>query len=165
MVQASPDDIEAPLTKVPAGSKLELRLWLRMLACVNLVSAEIRRRLRAEFDVTLPQFDVLAQLQREPNGLRLGELSRRLMVTKGNLTGLVDTLLETGFVVREAVPGDRRAQNIRLTKAGSTRFAQMARAHEGWLAAFFGDLDKPTLSSLIAELDQVKRSIRRSRGG
>lgn len=162
MAQISPDDVEAPLNRLPAGSKLELRLWLRMLACVNFVSAEIRRRLRAEFDVTLPQFDVLAQLQREPDGLRLGELSRRLMVTKGNLTGLVDTLVEASFITREAVPGDRRAQNIRLTKSGSVRFAQMAKSHESWLAEFFGELDKRTLSSLIAELDQVKRSVRRS---
>lgn len=164
MAQTPPDDIEAPLIRIPAGSKLELRLWLRMLACVNFVSAEIRRRLRAEFDVTLPQFDVLAQLQREPDGLRLGELSQRLMVTKGNLTGLVDTLVEAGFVTREAVPGDRRVQNVRLTRGGSTRFAQMAKAHENWLVQFFGDLDKRTLSSLIAELDQVKRSVRRSTG-
>src|SRR5262249_34578482 len=149
--------IEARLIKVPVGTKLELRLWLRMLACVNFVSTQLRRRLRAEFDVTLPQFDVLAQLQREPDGLRLGELSQRLMVTKGNLTGLVDTLVDAGFVVRQAVPGDRRAQNIRLTKVGSARFAQLAAAHERWLCDFFGDIDRRALSSLIAELDQVKR--------
>jgi DNA-binding MarR family transcriptional regulator len=162
MTNASLDDIEAPLSRLPAGSKLELRFWLRMLACVNFMSAEIRRRLRAEFDVTLPQFDVLAQLQREPDGLRSSELSRRLMVTKGNLTGLVDTLVEAGFVKREAVPIDRRAQTIRLTRRGATRFAQMADAHERWLIEFFADLDRSTLSSLIAELDHVKQSARRN---
>ncbi|HRD76421.1 MAG TPA: MarR family transcriptional regulator [Hyphomicrobiaceae bacterium] len=151
-------DIEAPLSKVRSGAKLELRLWLRMLACVNLVSAELRRRLRSRFDVTLPQFDVLAQLEREPDGLKLVELSRRLMVTKGNLTGLVDTLVEAGLVAREAVPGDRRAQNIRLTRGGTDQFSRMAAAHEAWLAELLGELDRKTLVSLIDELDQVKRS-------
>lgn len=160
MARAFPDDIEASLSKLRAGSKLELRLWLRMLACVNLASAEIRRRLRQQFEVTLPQFDVLAQLQREPEGLKLGELSRRLMVTKGNLTGLVDTLVDAGLVSRDAVHGDRRARNIKLTKAGAVFFGQLAAEHEAWLGAFFGDLEKDTLISLIEELDQVKRSIR-----
>ena len=132
-----------------------------MLSCVNLISAEIRRNLRRDFNVTLPQFDVLSQLQREPDGLRLGELSRRLMVTKGNLTGLIDTLVGAGFVVREAVPGDRRVQIVRMTKAGATLFSHMAKAHEGWLADLLGGLSDPTLGSLIAELEQVKKSINR----
>jgi DNA-binding MarR family transcriptional regulator len=161
MVQTSPNDVEAPLNKVPAGSKLELRLWLRMLACVNLISSETRRRLRSEFNVTLPQFDVLAQLQREPDGLKLSELSQRMMVTKGNLTGLVDTLCEAGFVARKAVSGDRRARNIRLTKAGAALFAHMAAAHESWLIEYFGDLHREALQPLITELDEVKRSVRR----
>jgi DNA-binding MarR family transcriptional regulator len=151
-------DVEAPLTKVRRGSKLELRLWLRMLACVNLVSGEIRRRLRSEFNLTLPQFDVLAQLQREPDGLRPSQLSERMMVTKGNLTGIVDTLVAEGFVTRAAVPGDRRALNIKLSASGAKLFQLMAAEHERWLAEFYGDLDKKTLASLIDELDQIKRS-------
>ena len=161
MAQGSAADFETMLARVPAGNKLELRLWLRMLSCVNLVSAEIRRNLRRDFDVTLPQFDVLSQLQREPKGLRLGELSRRLMVTKGNLTGLIDTLADAGYVVREAIPDDRRVQMVRLTKAGAALFARMAKTHEGWLAELLGDINKPTLGSLIGELEQVKNSIHR----
>lgn len=159
MVRTLPDDIEAPLTRLPAGSKLELRLWLRMLACVNLVSTELRRRLRTEFDVTLPQFDVLAQLYREPDGLRLSDLSRRMMVTKGNVTGLVDTLVAAGFIARESVQEDRRAQNIRLTKPGRALFARMAVAHEGWLSEFFADVDAVSKADLLGELESVKRSI------
>ncbi len=164
MVQTRPDDIEAPLTRLPAGSKLELRLWLRMLACVNLVSAELRRRLRIDFDVTLPQFDVLAQLYREPEGLRLSDLSRRMMVTKGNVTGLVDTLVAAGFIARESVQEDRRAQNIRLTKPGRTLFARMAAAHEGWLSEFFADVDADSKADLLSELESVKRSILQQTG-
>lgn len=160
MVQTYLDDVEAPLNAVPVDSKFELRLWLRMLACTNLISTELRRKLRSEFSVTLPQFDVLAQLQREPTGLKLGELSRRMMVTKGNLTGLVDTLVEAGFVTREAVPGDRRAQNVRMTKAGATLFQHMAAAHESWLAELFSNLEEGALKSLIVALDQVKQSVR-----
>ena len=164
VAQVAAADIEAMLDKVPAGNKLELRVWLRMLSCVNLVSAEMRRNLRHEFNVTLPQFDVLSQLQREPDGLRLGELSRRLMVTKGNLTGLINTLVDAGFVVREAIPDDRRVQIVRKTKAGAALFARMAKAHEGWLAALLADIGRPTLGSLIGELEQVKISIKRRTG-
>ena len=161
MAQSANADLEALLAKVPAGNKLELRLWLRMLSCVNFISAEIRRKLRAEFGVTLPQFDVLAQLQREQDGLRLGELSRRLMVTNGNLTGLVDKLVEAGFVVREGVPGDRRVQIVRMTKAGATLFSHMARSHETWLSDMLSDVKDETMSALIRELELVKRSVTR----
>lgn len=164
MEESAIADLEALLAKVPAGNKLELRLWLRMLSCVNFISAEIRRKLRLEFGVTLPQFDVLAQLQREPDGLRLGELSRRLMVTNGNLTGLVDKLVEAGFVVREGVPGDRRVQVVRMTKAGATLFGHMAKAHEGWLSVLLHDLKDETMVALIRELELVKRSVTQHTG-
>ena len=162
MTRAVGMDVETMLSSVPASSKLELRLWLRMLTCVNGISGEIRRNLRRDFKVTLPQFDMLAQLQREPDGLRLGELSRRMMVTNGNLTGLVDNLVAAGFVVREAVPGDRRVQLIRMTKAGATLFAHMAATHERWLVELLQDVDRATLGALITSLGLVKRSINSS---
>lgn len=153
---------EAALEPVGAAGKLNPRLWLRMLACVNIISAEIRRRLREEYNVTLPQFDVLAQLAREGQSLRIGELSRRLMVTNGNLTGLVDKLVEAGFVVRESVAGDRRVQMVRMTAAGATLFKRMAISHEQWLDELLAGIDEPTQHRLIADLQSVKRSASRT---
>lgn len=114
-----------------AAGKAELRLWLRLLSTTNIISGQIRRRLRAKFDVTLPAFDLMAQLDREPDGLRLGELSKRMMVTNGNLTGLVERLVQEGLVKRETDPQDRRAFIVRLSRAGKTKFAVYARGRGG----------------------------------
>ncbi|RAI45353.1 MarR family winged helix-turn-helix transcriptional regulator [Rhodoplanes roseus] len=158
MTDSSVDDVEALVRDEPAGSKMELRLWLRLLSCSNLISAEIRRRLRVDFDVTLPRFDVMAQLHREPDGLRLGDLSRRMMVTNGNITGLIDRLAEEGLVVREADPDDRRAITVRLTRAGSKMFRMMAAAHETWIHEMFGRLTPKTLDRLLDDLQALKVS-------
>lgn len=152
-------DVEAIVRGEPEGKKLQLRVWLRLLSCANLISAEIRRRLREEFDVTLPRFDLLSQLYREPEGLRLGELSRRLMVTNGNLTGLVDRLVEEGLVIRETVAEDRRAILVRLSKRGERGFAKMAVANESWLGELFSDADRRTLNALMRDLEILKTSI------
>ncbi len=152
-------DVEAIVRDEPEGKKLQLRVWLRLLSCANLISAEIRKRLREEFDVTLPRFDLLSQLYREPNGLRLGELSRRLMVTNGNLTGLVDGLVEEGLVIRETVAEDRRAILVRLSKRGERGFAKMAVANESWLGELFSGADRRTLNALMRDLEILKASI------
>ncbi|MEJ1157526.1 MarR family winged helix-turn-helix transcriptional regulator [Prosthecomicrobium sp. N25] len=156
-------DIEAIVRHEPAGHKIELRLWLRVLSCANMISDEIRRRLRAEFDVTLPRFDLLAQLRREPEGLRLGELSKRMMVTNGNITGLVDRLVEEGLVRREPVPEDRRAAVVRMTPDGEAVFARMAAAHESWLGELFGDVEPKLLAELLKDLEVLKASVVRRR--
>ena len=97
---APPADLEIIVNDARGGQKAQLRLWLRMLSITKIISHEIRRRLRNEFQATLPQFDLMAQLYREREGLRLGELSRRTMVTNGNVTGLADRLEADGLIVR-----------------------------------------------------------------
>jgi DNA-binding MarR family transcriptional regulator len=158
-------DAESVLASATDRDKSDIRLWLRLLSATNLVSAEIRRNLRQSFNVTLPQFDLLAQLEREPNGLRLGELSQRMMVTNGNVTGLVDKLVDQGFVVREPTPEDRRAMNVRMTKAGAALFAVMAKANGDWMASLFSDVPADSRKALMRELDLVKRSVRRHCAG
>ena len=148
------------------GQKAQLRLWLRMLAITKTVSQEIRSRLRIVFGVTLPQFDILAQLYREPRGLRLGELSRRTMVTNGNVTGLADRLEAEGLLRRETLDDDRRVTVARLTPLGRERFAEMARAHEGWLRELMADVDDKTLQTAWDALAEVKASaVRRAGAG
>jgi DNA-binding MarR family transcriptional regulator len=159
MSVADATDVEAMLREEPHGRKHQLRLWLRLLSCTNLISAEIRQRLRVDFEFTLPRFDLMAQLYREPEGLRLGELSKRMMVSNANVTALVDRLITEGFVSREAVLEDRRALVVRLTKAGMTAFAQIAAAHEAWLTSMFGDLDVATTERLMQDLASLKRSV------
>ncbi|MEM7422760.1 MAG: MarR family transcriptional regulator [Pseudomonadota bacterium] len=116
-------------------SKERLRLWLRMLRLTRHMESRLRDRLRTEFDTTLPRFDVLSALDRNADGLLMSELSRVLIVSNGNVTGIVERLVTDGLVERAAVPGDRRASRVRLTRAGRTVFAEQAARHEGWVDA------------------------------
>jgi len=138
---------------------LELRVWLRLLLCTEMIEKRLRTRLRERFDTTLARFDVLAQLDRFPEGLMMGELSRRLMVTHGNVTGLIDRLTGEGLVERVAVPGDRRAQLVRLTPTGKENFAAMAPVHQGWVAELFQGVPHEELAELYTRLGAVKASI------
>ncbi len=132
-----------------------LRLWLRLLTCANLIEGQVRKALAAEFNTTLPRFDLMAQLERAPQGLQMGELSRRLLVTGGNVTGIVDQLERAGLIVRAADPADRRAYLVKLTKEGRRQFAQMAAAHESWivkLLAGLGARDQHVLNESLSRL-------------
>jgi DNA-binding MarR family transcriptional regulator len=158
-------DAETALAGHPPGHKDELRLWLRLLTCATLVEAEIRRRLRAEFDTTLPRFDLLAQLERAPAGLTLGEVSRRMMVTSGNVTGLAARLEEEGLVERRVSRTDRRAQVLRLTPRGRREFARQSAAHEGWIAGLMAGLSEEERATLHALLGRAKASVRAGLNG
>ncbi|MEO1292338.1 MAG: MarR family transcriptional regulator, partial [Pseudomonadota bacterium] len=114
--------------------KLRLRLWLQMLRATRHIENEIREKLRTEHDTTLPRFDVMAALHRRPLGLKMSELSRMLMVSNGNVTGIVDRLVKEGLVTRDTVAGDRRATRVSLTEAGRAEFEAMAAEHAGWIA-------------------------------
>ena len=151
-------------TRTTADDHLALRLWLRLLACTNLVEAPLRQRLREQFDGSLPRFDLMAQLDRHPQGLRMRELSRRLMVTGGNVTGLTDRLVAEGLVERREDPADRRTCQVQLTVEGKRQFRAMARAHEAWVAELFGGLTPAQQAQLFALLGQLKASLPADRG-
>ncbi len=153
-------DAETALAHAPPGHKDELRLWLRLLTCTALMESEIRTRLRRDFDTTLPRFDLLAALDRVPGGITLGEVSRRMMVSNGNVTGLATRLVAEGLVERRALPGDRRAQLLRLTAKGRREFARQSAAHEGWIAELLDDLSPSARSTLFALLGRAKASVR-----
>jgi DNA-binding MarR family transcriptional regulator len=134
---------------------LSLRLWLRLLACSTDIETEIRKRLRAQFGITLARFDYLAQLHRHPEGLRMSALSRYLMVTGGNVTGLTDELEKDGMVQRDAEPGDRRSVRVALTPKGRKAFERIASEHEGWVVELFGgiaDAERHHLYDLLGRL-------------
>jgi DNA-binding MarR family transcriptional regulator len=135
-----------------------LRIWLRLLTCTQLIERRVRTRLREDFATTLPRFDLMAQLERHPEGLKMGELSRLLMVTGGNVTAIVDQLEKEGLVERLDEPDDRRAFRIRLTRAGDKAFAEMARAHEGWVVEMLEGLSRKEHEELLKLLAKVKSS-------
>lgn len=137
------------------ASKARLRLWLRLLKAQRRVEAELRERLRTEFGSTLPRFDVLSALNRSPEGLRMSELSEVLMVSNGNVTGIVERLVADGAVIRIPVDGDRRAMRVRLTEQGSEYFRRLAAEHEGWVSDLFGMFDEGEAEQLAARLHSI----------
>ncbi len=146
-------------TGLKTDERLELRLWLRLLTCSNLIDARVRRGLRDVFDTTLPRFDLLAQLDRAPEGLSLSALSRRLMVSNGNMTGLVERLTTEGLIEARPQAGDRRGRLVRLTPAGKRAFDAMTPIHEDWIAAMFDKLDRAEMAQLHALLGKLKQAV------
>jgi DNA-binding MarR family transcriptional regulator len=163
-VAAIPLDAETKVAERPADHEAELRLWLRLLTCTTLIEGEVRRRLRDAFDVTLPRFDLMAQLDKAPNGMTLGELSQRMMVSNGNVTGLAERLVEQGLLDRRASPTDRRAQLVSLTAEGRRVFRAMARTHEDWIADIFAGLAPDDIEALMQLLAKTKGSARKAVG-
>jgi DNA-binding MarR family transcriptional regulator len=138
------------------ASKARLRLWLRILRVSRLIEAELRERLRTEFDTTLPRFDVLAALHRARDGLKMSELSTVLRVSNGNVTGIVDRLEAEGLAQRLPVAGDRRAMLVKLTPAGTAAFAGLADRHEAWVNELLGAVTPAEADHLIQQLQAVR---------
>ncbi len=152
---AAPD----PESRLHDAHHESLRLWLRLLTCTLTIERRVRAQLRERFAITLPRFDLLAQLERNPGGLKMGELSRRLMVTSGSITGLTDQLAAEGLVERTPIPADRRAFLVRLTAKGKRTFDVMAAAHEGWIVDMFSGLKEGERGELHALLGQLKTTL------
>lgn len=151
-------DSETKADETPADHGDDIRLWLRLLTCTTLIESEVRSRLRARFDVTLPRFDLMAQLDKMPEGMTLSDVSKRMMVSNGNVTGLVERLVESGHLDRRTLETDRRVQVIRLTRQGRAEFRKMAAEHKSWIANLFGDLSPKDVSDLMRLLAKTKAS-------
>ena len=135
-----------------------LRVWLRLLTCTQMIERVVRTRLRERFSTTLPRFDLMAQLARHPEGRKMNELSRLLMVTGGNVTTIVDQLEKEGLVERLDEPADRRAFRIRLTRSGDKTFAEMAREHEQWVVELLAGMPLREQAEVHKQLGRLKQA-------
>src|ERR1043165_2253699 len=149
-------------TRVHDDHHLSVRLWLRMLSCTNRIENLVRQKLQASFDTTLPRFDLMAQLERAPQGLKMSELSQRMMVTGGNVTGITDGLEKEGLVVREVDPADRRVFRVKLTGEGQKQFRRMAAEHEQWIISLFEGMSAKQKNQLVELLGELKQQIHQS---
>lgn len=145
-------------SELPDASRQRVRVWLRLLKVTKFVEQIVRENLRAEFDTTLPRFDVLAALYRFDEGLKMSELSAALRVSNGNVTGIIERLVSDGMVLRVPVAGDKRATLVRLTRKGHEEFSRMADAHTRWVNEILADLPPEDCEQVIAILDVVGRS-------
>jgi DNA-binding MarR family transcriptional regulator len=148
-------------TRLTSDTHESLRLWLRLLTCTHLIENHVRKALAAQFKTTLPRFDLMAQLERAPQGLQMGELSRRMLVTGGNITGIVDQLERAGLIVRAEDPGDRRVYLVKLTKEGRRLFAHMAIEHESWIVQLFAGIPKREQRTMNESLSRLRAHLTR----
>jgi len=158
-MQPASIDAETKVAQDPEDHKAELRLWLRLLTCTRLIENEVRRKLRRDFDFTLSRFDLLAQLDKASDGMVLGEVSKRLMVSPGNVTSLVERLIESSHISRIPSELDGRMQIIRLTDKGRSEFRRMARVHGDWIGEMFRDLSPSEIDELMQALAALKQSV------
>lgn len=149
-------------TKKPAAAgqdhQLQLRTWLRLMASTNSALNLLRRGLRNEFGVTLPVFDMLVQIHRPPLGPTMGELSSRLMVTKGHVTDLAERLEAKGLIARRSNSNDARLQHVYLTQAGETLLARVVPVHRAWIAELMAEMDSASLAQLYELLGAFRAS-------
>jgi DNA-binding MarR family transcriptional regulator len=143
-------------SRVASDDHQSLKVWLRLLSCSTQIETTLARRLRAEAGITLARFDFMAQLHRHPDGLTMSVLSRYLMVTGGNVTGLADELEKEGLVERMADPTDRRTSRVALTRKGHKLFDRLAAQHESWVVAMFGGMPKADMMQLYNLLGRLR---------
>ena len=155
--------MSAELTSAPVNnthSKESLRLWLRLLTCESILTHHVRTKLREEFGITLPQFDVLAELDHVESPQTMTELSNNLMVSNGNITGVVDRLVRDNFVERHPSPGDRRVQLIALSEKGIKEFQNMASQHEKWIGDSFAEMEMEDIQQITKLLNKANNNLK-----
>ena len=146
-------------TRLVESDHHSLKLWLRLLTCSSLIEKKLRDELRLSFDMTLPRFDFLSQLERAPDGLTMGELSKRMMVSGGNISGIAAQLVDEGLIDRSQVPNNRRTFIVTLTQKGRDEFETIAKTHERWVIEILGQLDQDDVKQLMNLLLKVKNTV------
>jgi DNA-binding MarR family transcriptional regulator len=143
----------------PPAGRMDVRVWLRLISCSTIIEKRLRRRFVDRFDTTLPRFDVLAALERRPDGVTMSELSRALLVSNGNVTAIVRHLESDGLISSEASAEDKRSSVVAVTAKGRSHFAELAAAHHAWIKAAFAGMSRDEQAALYALLDKLKTSI------
>ena len=134
-------------------------LWLRLLTCSTVIEKRVRRRFEERFQTTLPRFDVMAALDRAPDGLTMGQLSHKLLVSNGNVTAVVRQLSGQGLLSTTPAADDRRTSIVALTQEGRSHFAELAEAHHGWVEAMLAGMPADRQKLLFELLAELKVSI------
>jgi len=148
-----------PAWLAPAHQKTDLQLWVRLLACAHAAEQRVKNRIKENFGINQTQFNLLSQLDRAPEGIRMGEIARRTVVTGSNVTVVVDDLQRRGLVARKSAKDDRRATLIKLTSKGRAAFAQMAPIHAAWIEQIFSEMPEADKRGLVRQLDELKAAM------
>ena len=142
------------------GDRPSVRVWMRMQSCTIAIEKEIQRRLGLR-GMTLPRFDVLAALDRHQQ-LTMGQLSKTLLVSNGNVTALVRKLVQEGLIEMTKLPEDRRTSIVKLTPEGQQLYSRLSSAHQDWIDDMLSGLDYTLRERLYVALGALKISIARA---
>jgi DNA-binding MarR family transcriptional regulator len=135
-----------------------IRLWFSLVGCFTTVERELRRRLRSEFDLSLPRFDVLTALVTFPDGLTMTDLAGKLGVSKGNVTGVVGGLREQGLIKRTRLQNDRRVMQVVITERGKSAWNEMQASYRAVVESMLNELpakDARGLTTALTRLQQI----------
>lgn len=152
-------DRGAKASEAPDRHGDEARLWLQLMTCSSLIETEIRRRLRARFDITPARFDLLAQLAQSKTSMALSDVSKQMMVSQSNITSLTNHLIRSGHIRRTTSPTDRRVQIITLTALGRSAFRKMAAQRTKWVAELFANIPAKNRATLTTNLAVIQQSV------
>ncbi|MEE8296041.1 MAG: MarR family transcriptional regulator [Sphingomonadales bacterium] len=147
------------MIKANSNNREALRLWLHLITLTTVVEKKIRRNLKTKFETTLPRFDIMATLDRSGQKMTMGDLTSRLLVSKGNVTGVVASLVKQGLLKRERDKSDKRTHYLSLTNKGKREFSEQAKAHQGWINDYFSGQEMSELSAMVAQLSKLKETI------
>jgi uncharacterized protein (TIGR02444 family) len=143
----------------PADLRTEHHLWVKLNTCATFIERELERYFQKEFNFTPPRFEALAQLEKAPDGLALGELSRLMEVTPASITAIIRRLVKVGYVERKTHGTDRRIQIVVLTNTGKNAFRRMATRYGVWLDTLFECCGPTKMVELIERLDCLKSDL------
>jgi DNA-binding MarR family transcriptional regulator len=149
------DTLPSARAKESLEKKPAVGLWVRLAKCYALVLREVRDA-PGNSALTLAQFDVLAQLLRHPEGMTPGDLSEALLVTAGNITGLVDRLEAQDLVTKRTAKDDARVRIVRLTARGKRLAVREVARHERLLSRVFSDLRVDEQLEISETLDRMR---------
>lgn len=147
------------MVEIKRNGRDSLRLWLQLITLTTVVEKKIRRNFKTEFETTLPRFDIMATLERSGQKMTMGELTKRLLVSKGNVTGVVASLEKQGLLKRERDLDDKRTHYLSLTVKGRREFEAQAKAHQGWVNDYFSGMEMGELSVMVEQLSRLKETI------
>jgi MarR family transcriptional regulator, organic hydroperoxide resistance regulator len=126
------------------------RVWFRFLRIKQRCQTILTHKLR-DLGLSIAQFDLMSTLSEE-EGITQRDLAEKLYVTKGNVSGLVDRLVEAGLVLRRGIPGDRRSYALHLTDTGRELVAKGMAVQMAFVEETLGSLDAADLQHMDATL-------------
>ena len=135
------------------------RTWLSLVRCFSSIERVLMQHFADEYNSSLPRYDVLTALALSPGGLTMGELASMLMVTKGNITGVVRRLKTDGLVRKVTSKVDRRVQSVTISAKGKRLWDKMHADYDRIISEILSGQSNKDLRALARFLEQTRVAV------